>query len=162
MLHLSIRGSDRFLDGDGTMKWKLWGILPLMSASGSDISRSALGRLQGEAVWLPSALCRNQVAWVETGHNRVTARTAAYGQPADLDLILDDAGKLREVRMQRWGNPGGGGYRLVDFGVYADAERTFGGYTIPSRIRAGWFFGSGRFENESEFFRATIDEAAYL
>ena len=38
---------------------------------------------------------------------------------------------------------------------------TFAGYTIPTRLRAGRHFGTGRFESEGEFFRATVDDAAY-
>jgi len=41
------------------------------------------------------------------------------------------------------------------------AERAFDGYTIPTRLRIGWYFGSERFESEGEFFRVTIDRATY-
>jgi len=37
--------------------------------------------------------------------------------------------------------------------------RSFGGYTLPTRLRAGWHFGTERFESEGEFFRVTIDDA---
>jgi hypothetical protein len=42
-----------------------------------------------------------------------------------------------------------------------EQEATFGGYTIPSRMRVGWHFASERFEPEGEFFRVTIDDAFY-
>jgi len=38
---------------------------------------------------------------------------------------------------------------------------SFGGYTIPTRVRVGWHFGGARFEREGEFFRCRIDEARY-
>ena len=40
-------------------------------------------------------------------------------------------------------------------------EGSFAGYTIPTRMRVGWHFGTDRFEPEGEFFRVTIDDAAY-
>jgi len=40
-------------------------------------------------------------------------------------------------------------------------ERSFGGYTLPTRLRAGWHFGTERFESEGEFFRVTIDDAVF-
>jgi hypothetical protein len=49
----------------------------------------------------------------------------------------------------------------VDFGGILEEEGTFCGYTIPTRLRIGWYFGSERFESEGEFFRATIDDAIY-
>lgn len=63
--------------------------------------------------------------------------------------------------MRRWGNPDGAAFCLLDFGAVADEERTFGGYTIPTRLRVGWFFGLPEFESKGEFFRVTIDDAAY-
>lgn len=86
---------------------------------------------------------------------------AVCGEAADLDLSIDRVGRVKDVKLARWGNPGGGDYRHVDFGVLAEEEKTFGGYTIPTRIRAGWYFGTDRFEHEGEFFRATIDDASY-
>jgi hypothetical protein len=35
-----------------------------MTASGPDITRSAVGRLEAESLWLPSALIRNDVQWI--------------------------------------------------------------------------------------------------
>jgi len=49
----------------------------------------------------------------------------------------------------------------VNFGGILEAEGTFEGCTIPTRIRAGWYFGTDRFETDGEFFRATIDQAAF-
>ncbi len=37
----------------------------------------------------------------------------------------------------------------------------FGGFTIPIRLRVGYFVGTDRVESDGEFFRATIDVAAY-
>jgi hypothetical protein len=41
------------------------------------------------------------------------------------------------------------------------AIHAFGEYTIPTRLRLGWFFGSDRFESEGEFFRCSINNAIY-
>jgi hypothetical protein len=52
----TIRGEDRFLDGEATMNWKILGVLPLLRAAGADVTRSAAGRVAAEAIWLPSML----------------------------------------------------------------------------------------------------------
>ena len=78
-----------------------------------------------------------------------------------MEFEIDEHGQLQSVKMQRWGNPNGAAFRLVDFGGFMEAEGTFGGYTIPTRVRVGWYFGSPRFEAEGEFFRATIEHAAF-
>lgn len=42
-----------------------------------------------------------------------------------------------------------------------EEEATFDGYTIPTRVRVGWYFGTDRFEPEGEFFRCTLDAAVF-
>jgi hypothetical protein len=53
---LPVSGSDRWLDGAGAMRWKPLGLIPVVTAEGGDISRSALGRVQIEAMGLPTVL----------------------------------------------------------------------------------------------------------
>lgn len=161
MFGLPIRGSDRLVDGAGAMRWKLLGIVPVMSASGADITRSAVGRVQAESVWLPSLLCGTDVTWSVTDASEVRAAFTAYGSPAELALGFHRTGRLESVKLQRWGNPEGAEFHYADFGGVAEDEGTFGGYTIPTRLRIGWYFGTDRFESEGEFFRATIEEATY-
>ena len=78
-------------------------------------------------------------------------------------FTIDPAGRLTSVRVTRWGNPPPDTkqFRIVDFGGVMEDERTFGGYTIPTRVRVGWFIGSRQFESEGAFFRATIDDAVF-
>lgn len=40
-----IVGSDRYVDGHGVLDWKIAGLIPVAHADGSDISRSAAGRV---------------------------------------------------------------------------------------------------------------------
>ena len=65
--------------------------------------------------------------------------------------------------ISRWGNPPPNAkqFRMVDFGGVLADERTFAGYTIPTRVRVGWHVGSPQFDSEGEFFRAIIDDAAF-
>ena len=157
---VAIRGFDRFIDDSGAMRWKLCGRLPVARASGSDVSRSAAGRFAAESVWLPSLLCDDRVAW------RVYAAGLAHAQLPVGETSMDMAfalshGVVQSVALSRWGNPGGGRFREVAFGARVDQEATFGGYTIPARLRVGWYFGTERFEQEGLFFRVTIDDAVY-
>jgi len=157
---LPIRGSDRLLDGEGAMRWALFGLIPFLRAGGPDITRSARGRLRAETIWLPSALADPAVAWTET-HGRLTAQVPVDGEPGDLELATDAGGRLREVRLARWGNPGGGAFREAPFGGVMEAEGTFQGLTIPTCVRVGWWFGTERFEREGEFFRAELHRAEF-
>lgn len=161
MFGMPIRGSDRLVDGEGSMRWRLFGIVPVMTAAGPDISRSAAGRVNAEAVWLPSTLCREDVSWTEgeSGHARV--QFTSHNEATELELEMDAQDRLQLIRMSRWGNPDGSGFRYADFGAVVAGETSFGGYTIPTSLRIGWYVGTERFESEGEFFRATVTNAEF-
>jgi hypothetical protein len=75
---------------------------------------------------------------------------------ATLDLTIDDEGTIQEVSLLRYGNQverGPEGY--APFGMKVERETTFGGCTIPSRMRGGWY-GTERY---AETIRFTIEEA---
>ncbi len=156
-----IIGSDRIVDGEGFMQWKLFGIFPVMIASGADIARSCIGRMQIESIWLPSALCLPGVNWTESDPANLQAQFSTLGESTTLNLGIGDTGILKSASLERWGNPKGSEFRYSNFGCIAEDERAFEGYVIPSRLRAGWQFGTDKFESEGEFFRATVDSATY-
>ena len=69
-----ISGFDRYLDGQGELRWKLLGVVPVTQAEGPDVARSAVGRAAGEAMWLPPALLpRFGVEWQATDDRHVMA-----------------------------------------------------------------------------------------
>jgi len=153
------RGFDRLVGGEAEMHWRLLGLFPVMTASGPEITRSAIGRLDAESVWLPSLLAGDDVRWTARDSRHPVA--AFSGHSSAVEFEIDEQGRLASLSMQRWGNPGGAAFRLVDFGGLMEGEATFAGYTIPTRLRVGWYIGSPRFESEGEFFRATIEDAVF-
>jgi hypothetical protein len=158
---MPIRGADRITDEVGESRWKLFGVIPIASASGPDVMRSAAGRVNIESIWLPSMLGRNNISWSAPESGHAIARFAAHGEDAQLDLQIAGNGALQTVSMPRWGNPGGGPFRYHPFGGIIEAEREFSGYTIPVSVRVGWGFNGVAFEPGGEFFHATIDDAEY-
>jgi hypothetical protein len=160
MSGMTIRGSRRFVDGAGAVRWRIGGVLPICRASGPDITRSAADRFAAEMIWLPSILFGGDVSWSANEPDVAHARFAVDGRAADVALTLSQ-GSLQSVALPRWGNPGGGRFHDVDFGAIVEQEATFGGYTIPARMRVGWYFGTDRFDTDGKFLHATIDDAAY-
>ena len=158
---IPIQGFDALLDGRGETRWKLLGILPIVAGVGPDISRSAAGRMQAESIWLPSVLCGNDVSWTAPDAFHATARFDLLGAAAEVSLELEHSGRLDSIKLKRWGNPGGAAFHFADFGGVVEEEHTFAGYTIPTRLRVGWHFGTASFASEGEFFRVTINDAIY-
>jgi hypothetical protein len=158
---LPVSGSDRVVDGIGHSQWKALGLAPLVDDIGFDVTRSAIGRMHGESVWLPTALCHPDVSWTVLDTTHVQANFTVLGEQVELILTIDRSGRLEQVKYLRWGNPEGAAYRYVDFGGLMSAETTFGDYTIPTGLNLGWFFNGKYFENGGEFFRCTINRVIY-
>lgn len=162
MAGLPVKGYDRLIDGQGQMKWKLLGLIPVLNEDGPDISRSSIGRMGVEAVWLPSIFCHQDIEWSAPDSSRIKASYPLMGETINADLTIASDGRLKTVKIKRWGNPGDGKFKYEDFGGIAESEETFSGYTIPTVIRVGWYFGSGRFESEGEFFRVVINDVRFF
>jgi len=154
-------GFDRLVDGTGEMRWKLFGLVPVVTGAGPDITRSATGRADAESIWLPPVLAQRTVSWSVRDPEHVVVTPDRTPDTNSIEFSLEPTGRVRALKMLRWGNPGGGAFRLETFGGVLESERTFGRYTIPTCVRVGWYFGSPRFESEGEFFRAVIEDATY-
>lgn len=153
-------GADYYVNKSGRMRFSLGGLIPLVNAHSPDIARSSIGRLAGELVLLPSALLPQRgVSWKAIDENTIQASLKIDGEPATLTLSIDPDGRLLKLSLPRWGDhTEDGSYTYIPFGGEYQEERTFGGFTIPSGISAGWWFGSERY---LEFFRAKIERAEF-
>ncbi|HEX2178927.1 MAG TPA: DUF6544 family protein [Actinomycetota bacterium] len=152
-----IAGSDSFVEGRGSMDWKVAGRFTVAHAEGPDVSRSAAGRAAAEAIWLPIALLpRFGVGWSEQGPNAITASYEVGGFPVELHLELDGEGHLQSAVFDRWGDPENSGrFSLHPFGGHITRQEAFDGLTIPAAGSFGWYFGTDRWV-EGEFFRYEI------
>jgi Family of unknown function (DUF6544) len=154
---MPVRGFDSYALGQGTMRWRMAGVIPLQSGDGYDITRSAADRLAAEAVLLPTALVgaiwrdgpdRDRATYLRHFGNR-----HARGR-ATVDVAPD--GQLRGVSMQRWGKVAGQHYGEHRFEVSFSREYYTDGLLLPDGITAAWVTDDGR---RHEFFRAFLDTA---
>lgn len=158
---MRIRGHDRLLDGEAEMRWWLWGFVPVVRASGPDVSRSAVGRLLAGSIFLPCQLlpCRG-ARWETVDDSTARVRLDAHGEEGVLTLCVGPDGSLQRMSFPRWNSdPKNGPIGYVPFGSdRLCEERTFGGYRIPTRFRGGWRLGE---DEEFAFFFGHITEAEY-
>lgn len=153
---LAVRGWDRYTDGAGAMRWSVLGI-PVVRASGPDVTRSAAGRLAGETVLCPSAAIHG-VRWLDGDDDRAVFRIRVGAWDHDVTIHVDAAGGLLTVDLPRWGDPLGEGYGLHGFHVACEGGLSQMGVTVPRTMRAGWRAAGG---GVREFFRATVTEAVF-
>ena len=162
---LFIRGFDRYTRGSGQTAWRFLGRIPVLSAAGPDIDRSALGRLVGELCFVPAAALSPSVRWEHLDDRRSVACVEAGGRTHRVILTVAESGRLERLDLPRWGNPDGQEFREHTFTAVMGAESgaaeaTFDGFTIPVVCRAGWWHCPDRCANE-EFIRFALDRADY-
>lgn len=157
---LSVMGFDRYSEGAGEKRWLLDGRIPVMTATGPDVTRSAAGRVALDAVWLPHSFTDLRWEPGESEESAVALRTVGK-EETRVELQVGDDGSLRSVRMQRWSAPGKQPWGLHPCGGIVEAETTFDGITIPSRLRVGYGIGTEQWA-KGEFLRCEISDAAFL
>ena len=156
---LPVTGFDRYSSGSGQMDWRIGGLVPVVTASGSDVTRSAAGRLAGETALAPTTF--RAATWTPgTDHDRTVVTWRIGDQEESAEFRVGADGRLLGVVVQRWGNPDGVPFGRHPFGVAVEAEETFAGVTLGSVLRAGWWWGTDR-QPDGEFFRARITGAEF-
>jgi len=128
----------------------------VMTADGVDIRRSAVGRLHGEATWLPTVLLGDDVTWSLDPADHAVAVVRAHGEETTLTLGVDPDGRLAWVTFPRWGDPDGVlGWH--PFTVHNDGELTADGVTLGAKVRAGWH----GLDDGEDFFRAELTKVEF-
>jgi hypothetical protein len=144
---IPVRVVDYYLGSTGGVSVELFGAVPLQSESGPTVARSSRGRTLGEALWVPSALLPAAGAtWDAMDDHRARVTLTLDGESIPLTLEIGDEGRLRTLTMRRYGNVGVPDWQAIPYGFAVERETTFGGYTIPSRICGGWWFGTSRYD----------------
>jgi hypothetical protein len=154
-----IRGYDRYVDGQGEMRWRLYGLVPVVRATGEDVTRSAAGRLAMEAVLQPAALLPGRGArWEPVNENAARFTLTVNDETVTTLLVVDPEGRPVRASAMRWRPESPDGPAYVRFDVEMSGEARVGGITLPRRLRAGWRLGEA---DEFRFFQATLDQATF-
>lgn len=155
-----LRSADYYSKGKGKMRFSIWGLIPVVNAQNDNITRSSIGRLGCESIWLPSALLpQNGVIWKAVADNTIQANWKIDNESITLTLTIDADGKVLKLSLLRWGDKTeDGSWQYIPFGGEVKAEKTFAGYTVPSAISAGWWFGT---DKHWAFFQPIIEQAKF-
>lgn len=153
---LPVKGYDYFYRTKGALHWSVFNVIPVMQASGEDVSRSAEGRAKMEALFAPHLMIHPEIKWKAIDENEITATWKIHREEQPVHLILEKNGAVKEAFMQRWGNPGGVkkfGYHT--FGVNIEKHLKYKKTMIPASGNAGWWHGTDQYD-DGEFFRFEV------
>lgn len=156
---LRLSGDDRYVAGEGAMRWFLWHIIPVIQAGGPGISRSGAGRVALEAAsFLPPALLPQRGArWEAIDDRAARVRLRIGSEELVPVLCVAPDGRLEQLEMQRWDPDDPPGYVLWRADRLT-AERSFGGYTLATAGRVTKYAGTPR---AHAFFEFTITDMRF-
>lgn len=159
---LRIAGFDRYARGQGRMYWTLFGLIPVLRASGPDVSRSARERFVAERMLAPASLLPSEdVEWRALNENCVVLRIREQGEWLECRLIVDPDGMPRKLTFPRWGNleSSDGQWREIPYSVRFEGVFRAGGYSLPHEWQASWWSGTDR---ELSVADLEIEQAAFF
>jgi hypothetical protein len=150
-----LRVTDRYVDCEGSVDGLAFSRFRFLHAAGEDTSRAAAGRAAGESMWVPQTLVPTAgVRWRAESDTTIIATVDVPPEQPDVRFEIDpETGALRSVSLLRWGNVGQDDFGYIPFGAAIHAEQSFADLVLPSRVTAGWWFGTPRYEPS---FEATI------
>jgi hypothetical protein len=153
--------TDRYADGAGSMEGFAFGRLRFLHAVGEDTTRAAAGRAAAESMWLPQTLLPSGgVRWRAESDSAIIATVDVPPERPDVRFEIDpESGALRSVSLLRWGDAGQDHFGYIPFGATIHADARFGEVVLPSRVTAGWWFGTPRYDPS---FEATISSAELI
>jgi hypothetical protein len=150
--------TDSYDDGCGCIDGRLLGAIRMFHSDDQNIVRSAAGRAATEGIFAPIGLLPSPTRiWHAESDNEITVDLALAPELPALHLTIDNDGAVQSVNLQRWGDAGEKTFGYIPFGGDILAEKRFGDFALPSRLRVGWWHGTERF---IPFFEAAIISAA--
>lgn len=157
----ALSGSDGALPDRSWTRFWLFGLIPIVRASGSDHQRSAFGRVVAEAViWAPASLLPSKFVCWESANNHTARATVRHGNfTQSVDITLDEFGVPRKVSMLRWSNENKDKiFCEQPFGGILSDFRDYDGYRLPSHVEGGNHFDTPSY---FPFFKADVTKLSF-
>jgi len=138
--------TDGFEAGEGRLRSRLWGQIPVTRADGRDVTRAEAMRYLAELFWAPQAFLGNsELRWHDEGSSAARVTTAAAGEKYGVTFHFDAGGDITAVRAAA--RPRQDGKASVDTPWRGDVGEyvSFGGMRMPSRAQVSWELPDGLF-----------------
>jgi hypothetical protein len=150
---VSVRVRDWYRSGVGGLDVRLWGVVPVVRASGEQFARGEAMRYLAELAWAPHAMVTNPaLEWQEVNESTVEVATHISRERVAVLLHFDAAGDI--VGMSTGARPRMVGKQVVDTpwsGVFGE-YREFNGIRLPTIGEVSWLLPDGPFT----YFRGRV------
>ena len=160
---MRLSGGDHYFAGTGGVHFWLLGVFHAVKSKGKDLAKSGAHRAMLEAIWFPPALLPGEnVEWLEGDQNTAKVKLKLDDFELVVEYRIDADGRVISVKADRWGDQNEKHeWMPMPFGAEFSEERTVQGYTVPTKYRAGWHYGTEQW-TEGEFYRAELKDIRFI
>ncbi len=136
---LPFEGKDKYKDGHGNMKMRLFYLLNIADAKGREIDASALITILAEALLVPSYALQPYITWQPV--NDITAKaTITYnGTRVSGNFFFTETGRfLKFETADRYYSESGKNYKRMKWTAIAKSYKTINRISFPTFFNATW------------------------
>ncbi|NQV41026.1 MAG: hypothetical protein HQ506_01620 [Candidatus Marinimicrobia bacterium] len=139
-----VKGTDALRDGCGSMKIKLFGLIPLVNAKGPEMDQGAMTRYLSEIIWFPQALLDDHISW-EAGDSLSAKATFTIDKKSVEGVFyFNEIGQITRFECDRYATEGKD-MVLRPWVTPVDKYEEMGGLRLGVRGRAIWKFPKNDF-----------------
>lgn len=148
-----IQGRDKYQDGRGNMRIAIGGIVPIVNASGDEMTSSALLTLLAEAFLVPGYLLQPYITWNPISEQTIRATITHQGVSTTGTFHFNNNGQLSHFDTnERWMAMPDGSYRQTPWRAEINEYFAQEKLCLPGNMRAIWQLPEGDYE----YFRGDI------
>lgn len=133
-----VRARDQYKDGLGSLKIRLWGIIPMGKAEGQEANEGELMRYLSEIIWFPTAMLGENITWEAMDDTTARATITDHGVSVSGYFHVSPEGRVTAFTAKRYADMGDGTYKLADWYAPVYKYADFDGWYLPSEVSAIW------------------------
>lgn len=137
-----IRGKDVFEQGNGMMNIRLFGLIPVVDASGPKIDEGSIQRFLGEMAWFPQAALKPYITWEQVDAHTAKAVIESHGTRGEGTFYYNSEGDFIKFTALRYKGNDSDAER-EEWVITAEEYATFSGIRVPSSLQATWKLEEG-------------------
>lgn len=152
-----LAGYDRFQDGHGVMKIKMYDLFSVVDASGPSIDQGGMIRYLNELMWLPMGYLHPSVSWGHGDEKSVEVSITINEMTVSGIIDFNNDALPINFTAKRFMDDGKGRSSLETWMVPIDSWREYHGVILPEHGYASWMLEDGEFQ----YIELTVEDVEF-
>ncbi len=139
-----ITAIDKFINGDGSMVVKLFGLFKVAEMNCPEVNQGEMIRFLAEGVWFPSMFVNDYITWESLRHNAAKATIKYADISATVVFYFNEKYEVEKIAAKRYMEKDGT-FLLKDWEIQILSYKKFNDVLIPNKSKVIWKLADGDF-----------------